>query len=258
MGKLRRVAEVGDGTFDQMMNKDSSVNKSDLQKAKERKNNFSVVASKNPPKIKEDWNKVGGATRVEQRTFNPQDFSSYDTRNQSIRRYESDQEEFETPFDTTITASYNHLFSDPGSELKEMLRESMEQRIAAEDNNAKRLHEKIMKNSEWERENEMWAQAKNRNIKSHGGINKTAHENVSDNRFGHLDYDAMEGRENQYNQMVENMYQRHKSIKDSRLEVSREQRRSQWENDENIRSQSIQQKANKSKLFNKLAQLSEN
>jgi hypothetical protein len=139
-----------------------------------------------------------------------------------------------------------------------MLREAMENRIANEDAKARQLHEKIVKNSEWEKEKELWAQAKNRNIKSHGGINKTAHENVSDNRFGHLDYDEMEARESQYNQMVENMYQRHKSIKDSRLEISKEQRKSQWENDDNIRSQSIQQKANKSKLFNKLAQLSEN
>lgn len=258
MGKLRRVAEIGDGTFDQMVNKNSQFEKSDLQKAKERKNNFSVVASKTPSKIKEDWQKVSGATRVERKSFNPEDFSSYDTRNQSIRRYETDEEEYETPFDTTITASYNHMFSDPGSELKEMLREAMENRIANEDAKARQLHEKIVKNSEWEKEKELWAQAKNRNIKSHGGINKTAHENVSDNRFGHLDYDEMEARESQYNQMVENMYQRHKSIKDSRLEISKEQRKSQWENDDNIRSQSIQQKANKSKLFNKLAQLSEN
>lgn len=259
MSKLRRVAEVGDGSFEQMVNNNQPFGKTDLQKAKERKNKFSIVASNNTSKIKDDWQKISGATRVEQRSFNLQDFSSYDANRQSVRRYESDEDEYETPFDPTIVASYNHMFSDPGSELKQMLRESMEQKIADEDYKAKRLREKIIENSEWEREAGLWAEAKLRNPKSlKGGITKTAHENVSDNEFGHLNYENIEMRENQYNQMIENMNQRHKSIRDSRLEVNKNEKKSQWDNLENVRSQSMQQKANKSKLFNKLAQLTEN
>jgi hypothetical protein len=57
--------------------------------------------------------------------------------------------------------------------------------------------------------------------------------------------------------MIENMQQRHRSIKDSRLNVTKEERRSQWENNDNIRSSSIQQKMSNSKLFNKLSQIVE-
>lgn len=258
MGKLRRIDEVGDGNFEQIMQKNASIDKSDLQKAKERKKNLSLAASKNPPKIKEDWEKISGSLRVEQKSFNPKDFSPYDTSAKSVRRYASDIKEVDTPFDITTTTSYSHLFSDPGSELKAYLKESMERRIAMEEEKERRLRQKMMENEDWEREREMWAQAKKRNIKANEGFNKVAHENVVDSKFGKIDYDAIEKREEQYKQMIENMYQKHKSIKDSRLEISKEQRRAQWENEENIRSQSIQQKLSKSMLVNKLAELYEN
>ena len=66
----------------------------------------------------------------------------------------------------------------------------------------------------------------------------------------------MQAREIQRQEMLESMQQKHRSIKDSRIDITKEQRQAQWANDNNIRSQSINQKTmQNSKLFNKLSQL---
>lgn len=267
MSKLRRIAEVGDGSYEQMeqQNASSPNTESSLQAAKRRKKKY-VVAGKQQPVVDESqkWQALKGALRVEQKKFDPEDYSSYDTSGRSIRRSHTEMVEDETPYDTTTNIrSAMHMYSDPMQELKESLKEqAVNDALMKGGALAKELRE-LEKTQNWEQEAQLWAQArlKGRNGEnisgsdSRGGIVKTAEENVSASRFGQLDIEAAEQREIERQEREENMRQRHRSIKDSRIDVTKEQKIAQWQNDDNIRSQSIQSKMKNSNLFNKLAEI---
>lgn len=265
MSKLRRIAEVGDGSYEQMMQKYASTTEDDtLDSAKRRKKKFASV-SEQQIKPKNNWEELKGALRVSQKPFDADDYSSYDTSGRSVRRYESDDEEYETTFDPKIsTAMTMHLYDDYSMEnVKQSLAESAMRDAMRRESAMAHETKKLEQAQGWDQEQALWAQARLRGRNDEvvssssmkGQITKTANEQISASRFGQQDYDAMEAREIQLNAMNENMLQKHRSIKDSRIDITHEQKESQWANEENIRSQSIQSKMNNSKLFNNLANI---
>lgn len=264
MSKLRRIAEVGDGTYEQMAQKMASVEENEIDSAKRRKKKYISASRETSIEQKNDWEQLKGALKVSQKSFDPENFSSYDTRGQSIRRYESDEEEYEQTFDPRTASNISlHMYADPMDEIREALAKSAMQDAMWQENRLAKETMKLEQSQGWDQEQKMWHEArlKGRNGENisasdmKGKLTKISNENVSESRFGQLDYDAMQNRENQLLSMQEKMLTRHKSIKDSRLDVSKEQKRAQWDNNENIRSQSIQTKTNNSQLFNKLAQI---
>lgn len=267
MSKLTRIAEVGDGSYEQMISKNASVQENPLQSAKNRKKRFMQTSAKQPlVNSQNNWEELKSALRVSQKPFDPENYSSYDTSGKSVRRYEMIDEEYETAFDpTTRTAMTMHMYSDPMQEIQEFLKESALKDAMERESSLTHEIKQLQKAQQWDEEANAWAQARlisrnNEKISGSaikGAIIKTSNENVIASNFGQLDTDALQNREMQKHQMIENMKQRHKSIKDSRVNITKEQRQSQWENDENIRSVSIQEKMKNSQLFNKLSQLTE-
>jgi len=250
MSKLRRIAEVGDGSYEQLVEKNTRV-VDPLQSAKERKNKFASIQEIKIPEI-DNWEEIKGSIKMDRKPFDINSFSSYDVSNISVKRVENGIEEEEDSYDPRIASSL-HLYGDPMEQLGEMLKESMEEEMKRYEQKEMRNMQKIKKAQDWDEEATAWANK--RMSSSRKGIMKTADEETIDSKFGQPDYDLVNKREAQKNQMIENMQQRHRSIKDSRLNITKEERRSQWENNDNIRSASIQQKMSNSKLFNKLSQI---
>lgn len=252
MSKLRRIAEVGDGSYEQLVQKSLEIT-DPLQSAKERKNKFASIQEIKIPEI-DNWEEIKGSIKADRKPFDINSFSSYDVSNISVKRVENDIEEEEDAYDPRVASSL-HLYGDPIGQLGEMLKESMEEEMQRYEQREMRNMQKIKKAQDWDEEASAWANK--RSSSSRRGIMKTADEETVDSKFGQPDYNLVNKRESQKNQMIENMQQRHRSIKDSRLNVTKEERRSQWENNDNIRSQSVQQKMSNSKLFNKLSQIVE-
>lgn len=265
MSKLRRVSEVGDGSYEQMLQKNTQVHEDPIDAANRRKKKFTSVAAKQPQPPENNWESLKGALKVAQKPFDPQSYSSYDTSGRSVRRYESDDDEYDDSYDTRLSAPMSlHMYSDTMMDVKESLSASALRDAMQKESQISHEIRQLEQAQQWDSEASAWARARlkgrnNENISSSdmkGGIMKTANENVVASNFGQTDYNAVDDRDLKKHQMIEAMNQKHRSIKDSRIDITKEQKQSQWANDDNVRSQSVHNKTmQNSKLFNKLSQL---
>ncbi len=267
MSKLRRIAEVGDGSYEQMVNNNKNVHENAIDAAKRRKKAFASIPQNQISSTHNNWEELKGALRVSQKSFDPNDYSSYDTSGRSVKRYETDNDEYIDSYDARASSPMSlHMYSDALLDIKESLKESALRDAMKKESEISHEIKQLQKSQQWDQEANAWAQARLRgrndeNISSsniRGNIVKTANEHTAESRFGQTDYDAMNERDSQKQEMLAAMQQRHRSIKDSRIDITKEQKKSQWENDDNIRSQSINKKTlENSKLFNKLSQIIE-
>ena len=261
MSKLRRIAEVGDGTYEQMAQKYME-QEEPVSAAKRRKKKFVAAQKAEPPASENNWEELKAALRVPQKSFDPESFSAYDVSRRGVRRAEGEEAEDDTPLDMNTLAGF-HMFDDPQAALEEMLKESMTGQIAVEEGKMEKEIKNLQASQGWDEESLAWAQARLRGrgdepitaSDSKGRIYKTANETEANSEFGQTDYNKLMAHETAKQQRIENMYQRHRSIKDSRVDVTKEDRQAQWANDENIRSQSVQKKMNKSALLENLEKL---
>ena len=267
MSKLRRVAEVGDGSYEQTLQRNAAVVEEPLQAAQKRKKRYSLAAEKEIPQVNQ-WEQLQNALRVDRKSFSPQskeefdaaNYSPYDTSGRSVRRYESDEAEIDDTFDPVTIAGF-HMYSDPKAQLEEMLKESMVGQITIEEQKLAGELEQYKNAQAWDEEANAWAQKRlaNRNggmnsaSDVRGSITKTANENIAASGFGQTDYDAVEDREIKRQEMIERMKASGRDIK--RASASKPERKAQWENLENARSKTVQGKMRNSSLLDKLAQL---
>jgi len=267
MGKLRRIAEVGDGTFEQLMNKQVAL-ENDVVKAERRKKKYVSAQKADPQPDTSMWEQLKGALRVDQRGFSPTDvddfneqkYTGYDMHGRSIRRAMDAEPGDESTYDPRTAMGF-HMYDDPTAVIEEMLMEDMQGHVMAEEAAKGREVLKMEASQGWDEEANAWAQArlKGRNdeaisaSQSRGSIFRTATENVTDSAFGQMNYDNAAAREQRKQEMIEAMKTRHKSI--SRPTATKEERTSQMFNQETIRSQSVQKKMESSKLMNKLSDL---
>lgn len=255
MNKLRRVAEVGDGSYQGSPQQPRETINIPVIGAKRRKKKF---ASKlQPVEVNQGWERVPDTVRYEQKAFMPKtsaDYNNYspaDVSGNSIKRYITQDTYDDTAYDLPYSSS-PHMYGDVKVQIEAMLMESMEEQVMKE---KKELEKKASINAQaWDVELNAWAQ-KRANSSTQGGLKRIANEQEVASPFGQTDIEKLRTAEMKRHQMYQNMQERNAKIQ--RKEASQEERRSQYFNQENIISQSAQNKFKNSKLMEKLSQLAE-